>query len=187
MFCYTAHYRSPLMFSWDGLRAAAQGLANMKKLIAADALAAAGKAADEGIVDTLLRPFWEALCDDCNMPLAMGSLWNVLHDKTISAAEKCRAIERADSILALDLLKHDEAALNIQTINTGHVRYELVSKKAVDPATSEKIMGLISARNDAKLRKDYAAADAIRGQLREIGVEVKDLPGGKIQCIVNEK
>ena len=108
MFCYTAHYRSPLMFSWDGLRAAAQGLANMKKLIASDAQAAAGKAADGSIVDTLLRPFWEALCDDCNMPLAMGALWNLLHDKTISAAEKYRAIERADSVLALGLLTPDE-------------------------------------------------------------------------------
>ena len=32
MFCYSAHYRSPLMFSWDGLKAAGQGLANLKKL-----------------------------------------------------------------------------------------------------------------------------------------------------------
>jgi cysteinyl-tRNA synthetase len=90
-------------------------------------------------------------------------------------------------VLVLDLLKRDEAALNVRTINTENVNYELVSKNAIAPATSEKIMELISARVAAKLCKDYVGADAIRGKLKEIGVEVKDLPGGKIQCIVNEK
>jgi cysteinyl-tRNA synthetase len=33
MFCYTAHYRSPLTFSYEGAASAEQGLANLRKII----------------------------------------------------------------------------------------------------------------------------------------------------------
>ena len=192
MFCYSAHYRSPLMFSWEGLRAAAQGLVNMKKLIASNAQEAEksllrGQTFDQDRLNRQLDldAFWAALCDDCNMPLAMGLLWNLLQDKNVPSVYKHEAIKKADLVLGLDLLKADESALKSLTINTDHVSYELVAKNPIDSATNDKIMELVKARIDAKLKKDYAAADAIRGKLREIGVEIKDLPGGKIQCIIN--
>jgi cysteinyl-tRNA synthetase len=188
MFCYTAHYRSPLMFSWDGLRAAAQGLANLKKLIASETRKPSAEASTGGeAVDRLLGPFWDALCDDCNMPLAMGGLWNLLHDKAVSATDKYQAVERADAVLALDLLKTDEADVNNISVATEHVQFELISTKKVEPATTDQIAKLIEERASAKMLKNYTRADAVRVQLKEMGIEVKDLPGGKIQCIVNEK
>jgi cysteinyl-tRNA synthetase len=190
MFCYSAHYRSPLMFSWEGLRAAAQGLANMKKLIASEAtfevirnwLQDKTKPSVNEKADSLLAPFWDALCDDCNMPVAMGALWNLLRDKSVAAADKCAAIDRADSVLALDLLKPDDEAKFV----IKHETYEIVSTKELEPQKTEKIIALLNARIAAKVRKDYSGADAVRGQLKGMGVEVKDLPGGKSQCTVVE-
>jgi cysteinyl-tRNA synthetase len=177
MFCYTAHYRSPLMFSWDGLRAAAQGLANMKKLIASDAQAAAGKTADESIVDKLLLPFWEALCDDCNMPLAMGALWNLLHEKNVPDAEKYQAVERADSVLALNLLKFDKRRSIIIEYRGKHLEL------SVNPGKEVQAESLVKQRIDAKELKNFAQADEMRLQLKAMGMEIEDLPGGNVKCI----
>ena len=171
-------------FRGTGSRPPRQGLANMKKLIAADAQAAAGKAADGSIVDTLLRPFWEALCDDCNMPLAIGSLWNALHDKTISAAEKYRAIERADSVLALGLLTPEETRGVTREIDGEGLRVRLTAGREVDTETAQRIVALARERKDAKKAKNFARADEIRMQLIDMGIEVKDLPGGIVECTV---
>jgi cysteinyl-tRNA synthetase len=121
------------------------------------------------------------------MPLAMGGLWNLLHDKAVSATDKYQAVERADAVLALDLLKTDEADVNNISVATEHVQFELISTKKVEPATTDQIAKLIEERASAKMLKNYTRADAVRVQLKEMGIEVKDLPGGKIQCIVNEK
>lgn len=180
MFCYSAHYRSPLMFSWDGLKGAAQGLANMKKLIALETRKPSGAPpVAEDAVDRLVGPFWDALCDDCNLPLAIGELWNLLHDKKTPALEKYRVIERADSVLALDLLRPAELTRVIK-----HETYELVTPIAVDPLKVDRITGLINERIAAKNRKDFARADSVRELLKELGVAVKDLPGGMVQCTI---
>jgi cysteinyl-tRNA synthetase len=185
MFCYTAHYRSPLMFSWDGLRAAAQGLANMKKLIASETQKPSAEApAGEDAVDRLLGPFWDALCDDCNMPLAMGALWNLLHDKTVPATDKYRAIERADAMLALDLLTPDESQSVTREIDGEGVRVRLVAGSEVDVETTQRIVALVKERKDARKDKKFARADEIRMQLNEMRIEVKDLPGGIVECMM---
>jgi cysteinyl-tRNA synthetase len=185
MFCYTAHYRSPLMFSWDGLRAAAQGLANMKKLIASETQKPSAEApAGEDAVDRLLGPFWDALCDDCNMPLAMGALWNLLHDKTVPATDKYRAIERADAMLALDLLTPDESQSVTREIDGEGVRVRLVAGSEVDVETTQRIVALVKERKDARKDKKFARADEIRMQLNGMRIEVKDLPGGIVECMM---
>ena len=38
---------------------------------------------------------------------------------------------------------------------------------------------LIARREEARKRKDFALSDEIRDQLREMGVEVRDTPGGQ--------
>jgi cysteinyl-tRNA synthetase len=40
------------------------------------------------------------------------------------------------------------------------------------------VKALLEQRTEARARKDFAAADAIRDQLRDAGVEVEDTPQG---------
>ena len=42
-----------------------------------------------------------------------------------------------------------------------------------------KVEELLAARAAARANKDFAGSDAIRGQLAELGVEVKDTPAGQ--------
>ena len=45
--------------------------------------------------------------------------------------------------------------------------------------TAEGIEAKVKERNDARAAKDFAKSDAIRAELAEKGVELKDVPGGR--------
>ncbi|HUI93710.1 MAG TPA: cysteine--tRNA ligase [Chitinivibrionales bacterium] len=185
MFCYTAHYRSPLMFSWDGLKSAAQGLANLKKLIFSETKkpAATGSVSHE-TVDRILGPFYDALCDDMNMPVACAHAWTVLKDKALSAEEKYEAIEAADTVLGLDLLKDDRAKEIISEVEKNDVRLKLISSSILETSLIDKVVSLAAARQEARRSKAFDKADRIRKELAGLGVEIKDLPGGIAECRV---
>jgi cysteinyl-tRNA synthetase len=179
MFCYSAHYRSPLMFSWDGLKSSAQGLVNLKKHSTVETKKpASGVVVSQEKVDLALAPVIEALCDDCNVPMAMAALWTLVRDKNFTAEERYCAVEAVDSILALDLLVPD--AVKEITAEYGIVRF--VGASALDAAAVERIVVLVGERKNARLTKNYARADEIRKELQQTGIEVKDLPGGIAEC-----
>ena len=46
-----------------------------------------------------------------------------------------------------------------------------------DPAAE----ALLAQRRDARARKDFATADAIRVQLAAMGLAIKDVPGGRVE------
>jgi cysteinyl-tRNA synthetase len=54
-------------------------------------------------------------------------------------------------------------------------RLRAAAQKGIDPAWVEERIG---ARAAARAAKDFAAADAVRGELKERGVEIMDTPGG---------
>ena len=46
------------------------------------------------------------------------------------------------------------------------------------PVVDGLVAALLAQRTDARARKDYAAADAIRDRLTEVGLKVDDTPNG---------
>jgi cysteinyl-tRNA synthetase len=184
-FCFSAHYRSPLVFSWEGLSAAEQGLKHLKKIISSETeQPRSDTTVKSEEIDRLLFPFWEALCDDFNMPVAMAEVWNLLRDRRASAGEKFRAIEQANGIMGLDLLKQDRIVPVVKNIESGDERISFISPKDIDPNTIQSIVAKIKERKKAKKEKDFARADALRKELMENGIEISDLPGGNIECKV---
>ena len=183
MFCYTAHYRSPLMFSWEGLKAAGHGLANLKKLVFSETRKPSSPAGvSRESVDRILAPFYEALCDDMNMTVACAHVWALLKDATVTAEEKYLAVAAADAVLALDLLTDDRPREVARDIERSGVRLRLVSLTAPEDSLVNKIAELASRRAEARTNRDFAAADSIRAELSGMGVEIKDLPGGVAEC-----
>jgi cysteinyl-tRNA synthetase len=183
MFCYTAHYRSPLMFTWDGLTSAGQGLANLKKLVFSETKKPAS--ADYVSGETILRvlaPFYDALCDDMNMPVACAHVWTVLKDKTISPQEKYAAIETADAVLGLDLLKDDRKREVITEIEKNGVHLKLIASSVLEATLVDQVVSLMAMRQEARRAKSFDKADSIRKELVALGVEIKDLPGGMAEC-----
>ena len=183
MFCYAAHYRSPLMFSWEGLTSAQQGLVNLKKLIVSEIGGSAGNADDVSEAsDRLLIPFWEAVCDDFNMPVALAAVWNLLRDGGVSAEEKRHAIQKADAVLGLDLLVQDAGGSFEKNIDEGDIRVKLIARSDPGDQVIRRIAALIRERNIAKMTKNFMKADEIRHQLKDMGVGTKDLPGAVTEC-----
>jgi len=186
MFCFTAHYRSPLAFSWEGLSASANSLANLKKSFAG--IAAAGDMAvrhNAAAVDHALVPFWEAICDDINIPRAMAVIWELAHGSGLEPADKLEAARKADEILGLDLLKYEPPKAFVYEVKRDGTVIKIIGKKQLDDALVNEFAGKIIQRKTARAKKDFAAADAIRDELTGRGVAFKDKPDGTTECIVN--
>ncbi len=182
-FCFSAHYRSPLVFSWDGLKAAAQGLDNLKQLVETETKKPLhdGETPPESI-DSILAPFRDAVCDDCNIPVAMASVWSLLKEKQFSAQEKYMAVEKADGVLGLKLLEKDSQPLSVKEYGDDGLRIKIVTRSDLDPETERQIIATVRKRKNAKLEKDFSTADALRMELKRMGVELKDIPGGVVEC-----
>jgi len=56
-------------------------------------------------------------------------------------------------------------------------RERAVRERGIDVA---KVEGLIQARNDARKAKNFAEADRVRDELKSLGVEIMDTPGGTV-------
>ncbi len=158
-FCLQSHYRKALVFTWENLDNAK---AAYDKLVGRVAALSGGGEADAAAVAEFEQSFREAVGNDLNTSLGITALYDVLK-ADVSDATKRAVIASYDRVLGLDLLEHAEAQK---------------AREATPVEGAEEIEGLIAQRAEAKRAKDWARADAIRDQLREMGIEIKDTPNG---------
>lgn len=175
----STHYRSPLDFDDEKLDIAGKGL---------ERLQTAYRLWKEAVSEVILAPetntevrlahetakleklFGEAMNDDFNTALAIAVLFDYarLLNTAITAGISGEA--------GLQELK--EAGFLYKKL-AGILGLELEQLEAgLEQEFTEKVEGLIQARQDARLKKDYARADAIRGELKEIGIIIEDTPQG---------
>jgi cysteinyl-tRNA synthetase len=178
LFCFSAHYRSPLAFSWEGLEGAAQGLNNLRKL--AFELPGNNGGVDAVVLSTILQPFYAALYDDLNMPKAMAAVWELLRGKTQDSALKRAAAQRIDDILALDLFRKAADSSVVTCDSSGTVKVVLPAGAAL---SADEVIRRVYARREARKAKDWAAADAVRNELAGMKIALKDLPDGTTECV----
>jgi cysteinyl-tRNA synthetase len=143
--CFTAHYRKQLDFTWESLDASKT---SRRRLVEA-ARAVAGAAPAAGANEPLVR-FKDALCDDLNMPAALAVVWDALKSDLPAGAKRV-FLEKAESVLSLDLFKPAEA-------------------ESVPSEVSE----LLERRAKARAAKDFAESDVLRRKIEELGYLVKD-------------
>ena len=159
-FVLQAHYRSTLDFSNEALQAAEKGLDRLMKGI--ETLGKI-KPAEVSTVDPaeLETRCAEAMDDDLNTPDALAAVFDLVKDiNTLSAASSKAALEAGAAAF-------DEI--------TGVLGLMYNRKKDEVPA---EVTELVEKRAAAKKAKDWAAADAIRAQLTEMGWAVKDTAQG---------
>ncbi len=173
MFCLQSHYRKPLMFSFEALDNVA---ASYNKLVAkiSSFLDAGVCAVEEKKLADFREAFFAALNNDLNTSSGLTVLYDVLKADA-NEATKLAAIKEFDKVLSLGLLA--EAA---------KYKEELAAKSAdaaaerMDAELTAWIMKKIEERKTAKKNKDFAAADAIRKELAEKGIVLKDTREGTI-------
>lgn len=160
MFCLQSHYRKPLEFTFDALDNVASAYDKLIKSI--------GKLRDEGEVDkdafdSFKERFIDALSNDLNTSMAITIIYDVLkadiNDKT-----KLELIKDFDFVLSIDLLAGQNQ----------------VKSKGVDAELERYIIERIEERKAAKKEKDFAKADAIRNELLEKGIVLKDTREGTL-------
>lgn len=170
-FMLSAHYRNPINYSTESLEQAQTAL---KRLYTAaehlDFLIKNGGEGDLtpeetafiGELDRFRSRFVDAMEDDFNTADAIGVLFDLVraintateHAPTRAFAEACRKeLHEFTDVLGL-----------------------LYNQKSDDLDSQVEV--LIEARQAARKNKDFAEADRIRDQLKEMGIELKDTPQG---------
>ncbi|MBR6614725.1 MAG: cysteine--tRNA ligase, partial [Lachnospiraceae bacterium] len=158
LFCLQSHYRSPLVFSFEALDQAEGTYKKLKKRIAN--LEKDG-AVDEAAVAEYKEKFIEAVGNDVNTSMGITLLYDVLKSD-LNGPTKRAVIDSYDYVLSLDLLKED-----VQEEESG-----------VDADLEAYVLAKIEERKAAKKAKDFALADAIRNELLEHGIVIKDTREG---------
>ncbi|MCL2218513.1 MAG: cysteine--tRNA ligase [Chitinispirillia bacterium] len=186
MFCYTAHYRSPLTFSFEGAASAEQGLTNLRRIISTLSDGSGRAGVDKGRLAEISGPFMDALCDDLNMPRAMAALWEGLRDNKLTDGEKLALAEEADKVLGLDLMKPAENRRTEITEEVDGYKIFLSVNGNISPTLKNTIIEKAVLRKKSRAAKDFKTADLIRDRFAGAGVAVKDLPDGTTECVVED-
>ncbi len=115
--------------------------------------------------------FRAALGNDLNTSLAVTSVYDVLKAKT-NDKTKLALLNAFDRVLGLSLTEKaaEKRKENAKSATVGG----FLIQGEDDPDVNQ----LILARQAAKKAKDFAEADRIRGELKDKGIELTDIPGG---------
>jgi len=190
-FLLGAHYRSQLQFSYESLaqaKAARKGLSERILALeekaaaapaggsAAGACAGGGAAAGPDGAGTkaatpvaalgsgaraYLDAFVQHMCEDLSSPRALADLWGLLRDNSVPPADALGAAFDMDRILGLKLAETAPAGAAPE-----------------DAELSAWVESKIAERAAAKKAKNFAAADAIRDELKAKGIVLADGPAG---------
>jgi cysteinyl-tRNA synthetase len=164
-----AHYRSHVEFSYEALSEAAAGFARIEGFLER-AAALVGPVP----VGPWPAAFAAAMDDDLGTSTAVGVLYDVVRDgnKAITDGARDEVASIAGSVRGmLDVLGIDPLDPHWATASSG-------SDAKLSAAVSALVAGLLEQRAAARAAKDFAAADAIRDQLKEAGIELEDTPEG---------
>lgn len=149
-FC-SGHYRQPIEFDDERL---AQAAANVHRIREAARKLTAGPS--PGFSPSLRERFFAALAEDFNTPSAMAAVWDWI-----------REANRAEGPVGDVDLREMLGVLALENL--------LDVAVAEPPAEALELLGR---RERARAARDFAEADRIREQLRELGWEVRDAPDG---------
>ncbi len=146
----TAHYRSPVNFTFDSVKAAQNALI---KFMAAVALFPDGG----NINKDYQGRFLAFINDDMDMPKAIALSWDLINDPAVAAADKRATLLDFDRVFGLKLAE--------------------APRFKEEPIPTE-IQALADAREEARKTKDWKKADALRSEIEARGFDVDDTPEG---------
>lgn len=149
-FCLTAHYRTPLRFTWTALEGAQRALnrlyENMKKY----------PKKDVEFHKEYEEEFHKAINDDLDMPKAIAITWELIKDDKIPPEVKRATLLQFDKVLGLSLDNPPEIKVEVP----------------------EEIWQLLEERETARKNKDWKKADEIREEIKKRGYIIEDTPQG---------
>jgi cysteinyl-tRNA synthetase len=147
----TAHYRTPLNFTWESLQNAQNSLKKLYDIVSGYKESESAQPSDRHISN-----FMAALNEDLNLPEALAVCWDMLKSN-LTEPTKLATILKMDKVLGLRL----EDAIG----------YEI----------PENVHNLAKTRQEYRKAGIWDKADQIRKQIAELGYAVEDLSDGRIK------
>ncbi len=162
----STHYRQQFNFTFEALGAAKSAIERltnvMRRLQDAD-----GKGSEMAITELTCKAetcFGSAMDDDLNVSVAIASLFDFVRD--------------VNNLLDANAISKQEAA-QIFTLLSGFDRVlGVVGKLEKEEALPKEAQELIAKREEARKAKDWKTADALRQQLKAMGVIIEDTSQG---------
>ena len=165
-----SHYRSPINYSTEVLeqgKSALQRLYNCRENLTFALSHVAEDAAEGGEAPAFLEvrkaAFIEAMDDDLNTADGLAALFNLARDINTLVAEGA-----GKAALTACLAQFDELCDVLG----------LVYNRPEADDLDDQVEALIAARTAARKAKNFAEADRIRDQLKEMGIVLEDTPQG---------
>jgi len=156
-----AHYRGPMDFSVEALKESEAALNGLYRAVGDDDLV------------TDLTPdaeFLAALADDLNTPLALARL-HYLAGAANRGEDGAKESLKASAAM-LGLLEGSAKTWFQGSHNDGNTAYGGLDDAAIQDR--------IARRNEARAKRDFAAADAIRDELAALGITLEDKAEGTV-------
>ena len=154
LFSYSCHYRNKLNFTWEGIEATSKSLERVKDgyqkhLEGTDNV-------EEDVINVYEEKFHKAINDDLNMPLAMGTVWEVVRE-TRKSPKFAQLLLKFDTVLGLKIDEKEEK-------NNTQI--------------PEEIIKLAEKRQQARQEKNWAESDKIREEIAQKGYTIEDTKDG---------
>jgi len=144
----TAHYRTPVNFTWEALEGAQTAL---------DKLYEHYRGLEEAkgaVAGEYQQQFKKFVNDDLDTPQAIALLWQFVKDENINLASKKATILDFDRVLGLN--------------------FEGIKKEPI----SREILQLVEEREQARKNEDWTKADKLRKEIKKLGYKIEDTPKG---------
>jgi cysteinyl-tRNA synthetase len=160
------HYRKQLHFTWKKLDAARRSLRRIDEFTRKLLCLPLGlpHPAATSLTAELKEQFTAAVSDDLNISKALGTLFEFLKKVNPLLIAGTIDLEQKNNIFA---------CLRQMNVVLGFLRLD-------ECALAPEINNLIQQREEARRRKDWAAADAIRNELFRHGITVHDTANGPV-------
>ncbi|WP_309382448.1 cysteine--tRNA ligase [Cerasicoccus frondis] len=166
------HYRSQLNFTFNGLKAAASAMAKLEKAVRPileivgmspeEFRAICGQPTSLATTGMFVRA-WENLCDDLNVPGALGEIFSTISDLNDPAYEKSAITGQLMSLAGLLY------CMGLELFTT---------PEAPKTEAPEHVVQLAAQRWEAKQSRDFTTADALRAEIQNAGWVVLDSKDG---------
>ena len=166
------HYRRELNFSAASLDDARSALRRIVEFADRVQRTPTRDGASAGLDDIAARAwtaFEEGLDDDLNTPVALAALFNLVREGN-AALDRSPAVADAERDALLSVLRRIDAVLNVIDL--------FRNAQSTDSDLAAWVDERLAARQDARARRDFAAADAIRAELTAAGITIEDTPDG---------
>jgi cysteinyl-tRNA synthetase len=168
----SAHYRQPVSYSEEYLKAVRAALRRIDIFVGKLRRCTGGKRSDSirNVVEEMVASFDAAMEADLNVPMALGAVFSMIRKVNLLLARE--GVSKEDALHILDALENINSVLAFLDLNPAGSEPE-------DP----EIEALVNLREEARERKDYGEADRIREDLRMRNVVLEDTAYGTLYWI----